>query len=144
MLVRVVPGARGEVAINHYLDSYRSTTVLANTPTSLVNFGEAVNFPLIFGAMLAVVGAATLTHLLLALIGIIVGVPLGVVVGRAIWKAFANNLGAVPVSVVPIWLLGVLAAGVIVVANLLAIGPALVATRSKPARLLQAPQLNAV
>ena len=33
-------------------------------PTSLVNFGEAVNFPLIFGAMLAVFGAATLAHLL--------------------------------------------------------------------------------
>ena len=128
--------------------------------------------------MLAVVGAATLAHLLvvsvsrrrreigllkvlgfvnrqvasamacqtttLALIGIIVGVPLGVVVGQATWKAFANNLGAVPVSIVPIWLVGVLVAGVIVVANLLAIGPALVATRSKPARLLRAPQLNAV
>ncbi|MGO8864517.1 MAG: FtsX-like permease family protein [Acidimicrobiales bacterium] len=178
MLVRVVPGARGKAAINHYLDSYRSTTVLANTPTSLINFGEAVNFPLIFGAMLAVVGAATLAHLLvvsvarrrreigllkvlgfvnrqvasavawqataLALIGIIIGVPLGVVVGRAIWNAFANNLGAVPVSVVPIWLVGVLVAGVLVVANLLAIGPALVATRSKPASLLRAPDLNAV
>ena len=178
MLVRVIPGAQGKAAINHYLDSYRSTTVLANTPTSLVNFGEAVNFPLIFGAMLAVVGAATLTHLLvvsvarrrreigllkvlgfvnrqvasavawqattLALIGIIIGVPLGVAAGQAIWKAFANNLGAVPVSVVPMWLVGGLAAGVIVVGNLLAIGPALVATRSKPARLLRAPQLNAV
>jgi len=178
MLVRFVPGLQGTTAINHYFDSYRSTTALAITPTSLINFGEAVNFPLIFGAMLAVVGAATLAHLLvvsvarrrreigllkvlgfvnrqvasavawqattLALIGIIIGVPLGVVVGQAIWKAFANNLGAVPVSVVPIWLVGVLVAGVIVVANLLAIGPALVATRSKPARLLRDPQLKAV
>jgi hypothetical protein len=178
MLVRFVSGPRGETAIKHYLDAYRSTAVLAITPTSLINFGEAVNFPLIFGAMLAVVGAATLAHLLvvsvsrrrreigllkvlgfvnrqvalavawqtttLALIGIIVGVPLGVVVGQATWKAFANNLGAVPVSIVPIWLVGALVAGVIVVANLLAIGPALVATRSKPARLLRAPQLNAV
>jgi len=33
---------------------------------------------------------------------------------------------------------------VLVVANLLAIGPALVATRSKPARLLEPVQLNAV
>ena len=178
MLVRFVSGPRGKAAIKHYLDAYRSITALAITPTSLINFGEAVNFPLIFGAMLAVVGAATLAHLLvvsvsrrrreigllkvlgfvnrqvasamacqtttLALIGIIVGVPLGVVVGQATWKAFANNLGAVPVSIVPIWLVGVLVAGVIVVANLLAIGPALVATRSKPARLLRAPQLNAV
>ncbi len=64
MLVHVVSGPRGTAAINHYLDAYRSTTALALTPTSLINFGEAVNFPLIFGAMLAVVGAATLAHLL--------------------------------------------------------------------------------
>jgi hypothetical protein len=178
MLVRVASGAAGRAAISHYLDAYRSTTALAITPTSLINFGEAVNFPLIFGAMLAVVGAATLAHLLvvsvarrrreigllkvlgfvdrqvaaavswqattLALIGIVIGVPLGVVAGQAIWNAFANNLGAVPFSVVPIWLVGGLAVGVLVVANLLAIGPALVATRSKPARLLQPAQLNAV
>ncbi len=178
MLVRVVPGPQGRAAVSHYLDAYRSTTALAITPTSLVNFGEAVNFPLIFGAMLAVVGAATLAHLLvvsvarrrreigllkvlgfvnrqvaaavswqattLALIGIVVGVPLGLVAGQAVWNAFANNLGAVPVSVVPTWLVVTLAAGVLVVANLLAIGPALVATRSKPARLLQPAQLNAV
>jgi hypothetical protein len=189
MLVRVVPGPRGRAAVNHYLSAYRSTTALAITPTSLVNFGEAVNFPLVFGAMLAVVGAATLAHLLvvsvaprpatpgggrrppprreigllkvlgfvnrqvavavswqattLALIGIVVGVPLGVVTGEAIWNAFANNLGAVPISVVPTWLVVTLAVGVLVVANLLAIGPALVATRSKPARLLQPTQLNA-
>jgi FtsX-like permease family len=178
MLVRVVPGPEGKAAISHYLDTYRSTTTLAITPTSLVNFGEAVNFPLIFGVMLAVVGAATLAHLLvvsvarrrreigllkvlgfvnrqvaaavswqattLALIGIVVGVPLGLVAGEAIWNAFANNLGAVPISVVPIWLVVTLAVGVLVVANLLAIGPALVATRSKPARLLQPSQRNAV
>jgi len=178
MLVRLVSGPQGRAAISHYLDAYRSTTALAITPTSLVNFGEAVNFPLIFGAMLAVVGAATLAHLLvvsvarrrreigllkvlgfvnrqvaaavswqattLALIGIVVGVPLGLVAGQTVWNAFANNLGAVPVSVVPTWLVVTLAAGVLVVANLLAIGPALVATRSKPARLLQPAQLNAV
>ncbi len=178
VLVRFASGPQGTAAINRYLKRYRSAAALSVTPTSLINFGEAVNFPLIFGAMLAVVGAATLAHLLvvsvarrrqeigllkvlgfvnrqiaaavawqamtLALIGIIIGVPLGVVVGRAIWTAFANNLGAVPVSVVPIWLVGLLVGGVVVVANLLAIGPALVATRSKPARLLRSPQLNAV
>ena len=178
MLVRVVPGPQGKAAVSHYLDAYRSTTALSITPTSLVNFGEAVNFPLIFGAMLAVVGAATLAHLLvvsvarrrreigllkvlgflnrqvaatvawqattLALIGIVIGVPLGVVVGQAVWNAFADNLGAVPVAVVPVWVIVALAVGVLAAANLLAIGPALVATRSKPARLLQPVQLNAV
>ena len=171
MLASVVPGPKGQAAINHYFDSYRSVTALAVAPTSLINFGEAVNFPLIFGAMLALFGAATLLHLLvvsvsrrrrevgllkvlgfvngqvvstvawqamtLALAGIVIGVPLGIVVGRAVWHAFANNLGAVPVSVVPIWLVGLLAAGVLVVANLIAVAPAMVATRSKPRDLLR-------
>ncbi|GEM_PF-429145 len=171
ILASFVSGPRGEAAINQYLDTYRSITALAITPTSLINFGEAVNFPLIFGAMLAVLGAATLAHLLvvsvsrrrrevgllkvlgfvnrqvasaviwqattLALIGIVIGVPLGVVAGREVWGAFANNLGAVPVSVVPIWLVCVMVAGVAVVANLIAIAPAMVATRSKPGDLLR-------
>jgi len=171
ILASVVSGPRGRAALNHYLDSYSSIATPAIIPTSLINFGEAVNFPLIFGAMLAVFGAATLTHLLvvsvsrrrreigllkvlgfvnrqvasavvwqattLALIGIVIGVPLGLVAGRAIWRAFSNNLGVVPVSVVPIWLVGALVAGVIMVANVLAVGPALLATRSKPASLLR-------
>lgn len=72
-----------------------------------------------------------------ALVGIIAGLPLGAAAGRAIWHAFAANLGAVPVSVVPIGLLGILAAGVLVVANALAIGPALVASRAHPGELLR-------
>ena len=64
MLVQFVSGPKGQAAINYYLDHYKSIVALAVTPTSLVNFGEAVNFPLIFGAILAVFGAATLLHLL--------------------------------------------------------------------------------
>jgi hypothetical protein len=171
LLVRFVSGSRGKAAINRYLDTDQSTATLAITPTSLINFGEAVNFPLIFGVMLAVFGAATLLHLLvvsvsrrrrevgllkvlgfvngqvasavawqattLACLGIVIGVPVGLTVGQAVWRAFANNLGVVPVSVVPIWLICVLVAGVLIAANLLAIAPALVATRSKPAELLR-------
>ncbi|MGD0311526.1 MAG: hypothetical protein ABSC90_03610 [Acidimicrobiales bacterium] len=40
-------------------------------------------------------------------------------------------------AVVPVALLGLLVVGVLVAANLLAIGPALAATRSKPGRLLR-------
>jgi hypothetical protein len=170
-LASVVPGPEGQAAINHYFDSYRSVTALAVAPTSLINFGEAVNFPLIFGAILALFGAATLLHLLvvsvsrrrqeigllkvlgfvnrqiastvswqattLALACTVIGVPLGIVMGRAVWHAFANNLGAVPVSVVPIWLVGFLVVGVLVVANLIAVAPAMVATRSRPRDLLR-------
>ncbi len=131
----------------------------------------AANFPLIFGVMLALFGAATLAHLLavsvarrrrevgllkvlgfvnhqvasavgwqattLALAGAIAGVPLGVLVGRVTWDAFADNLGVVPVSVIPISLICVLVAGAVVAANLIAVAPALVATRSKPGELLR-------
>jgi hypothetical protein len=169
--VSFVPGPRGQAAIKHYLNRYSSITSVPFTPTSIVNFGEAVNFPLIFGAMLALFGAATLVHLLvvsvsrrrreigllkavgfvnsqiasvvawqattLALVGIAIGVPLGIVVGRGVWMAFANNLGVVPVSVVPAWLIVGLAAGVLVVANLLAATPALAAARTKPGLLLR-------
>jgi putative ABC transport system permease protein len=171
LLVSFVSGSPGRAAINHYLYRYQSIAALHVTPTSLVNFGEAVNFPVIFGAMLALFGAATLAHLLavsvsrrrrevgllkvlgfvnrqvasavswqsttLALVGIVVGVPLGVVAGRATWNAFADNLGAVPVSVVPVWLVCVLVAGVVVAANVLSVAPALVATRSRPGDLLR-------
>jgi hypothetical protein len=171
MLVQFVPGPKGQAAVNYYLDHYQAIAEPAITPISLVNFGEAVNFPLIFGAILAVFGAATLLHLLvvsvsrrrrdvgllkaigfvngqvassvlwqsttLAMIGVIVGVPLGIVVGQSVWTAFANNLGVIPVSVVPYWLIAILAAAVLAAANVIAVTPALVATRSKAVDLLR-------
>jgi hypothetical protein len=64
LLVRVVAGPRGEATVRHDLNTYESITALPSAPSSLVNFGEAVNFPLIFGAILALFAAATLIHLL--------------------------------------------------------------------------------
>jgi ABC-type antimicrobial peptide transport system permease subunit len=75
----------------------------------------------------------------LALVGIVIGTPIGLVLGRLVWRVFASNLGVVPVSVVPVWLIVGLVAGVIVVANLLAIAPALAAARTNPALLLRTP-----
>ena len=67
----------------------------------------------------------------IALVGIIVGVPLGIVIGRVVWNAFATNLGAVPVAAVPGVTIAVLAVGVIVVANLLAFIPAVTSARPR-------------
>jgi ABC-type lipoprotein release transport system permease subunit len=163
VVVNTAPGAVGRAGIAH----------LPTTPVSLVNFGEAVNFPLILGFVLALFGAATLMHLLVvsvarrrreigllkalgfvkgqvgatvcwqastvALVGIIVGIPLGVAVGQTVWRAFATNLGAVPVSIVPVEVVAALGVGVFVVANVLALAPAVVAARSKTAgQLLRA------
>jgi ABC-type lipoprotein release transport system permease subunit len=173
VVVNTAPGAVGRADVARYLRADPGVAHRPTTPISLVNFGEAVNFPLILGFVLALFGAATLLHLLVvsvarrrretgllkalgfvkgqvgatvcwqastvALVGIVVGIPLGVAVGRAVWRAFANNLGAVPVAVVPAAVVVALAAGVLVVANLLAVVPAVVAARSKTtAQLLRA------
>jgi hypothetical protein len=61
-----------------------------------------------------------------ALVGIVVGVPLGMVVGRVVWNTFATNLGALPVAAVP-----GLAIAVLVVANALAVIPAVTSARKR-------------
>ena len=163
--VRMVPGAVGRADVRHYAREYPNIANLPSTPNSLVNFGEAVDFPLILGIVLALFGAATLVHLMVvsvarrrheigllkalgfvkrqvgatvcwqastvALVGIVLGIPLGVAVGQVVWRAFATNLGAVPASVVPVGVLVVLGLGVLVLDNLLALVPAVVAARSK-------------
>ena len=170
VLVRAAPGPARHAALARYIRRYRSLTYRPAKPTVLVNFGESVNFPLLFGIALSLFGAATLVHLLLvsvarrrtetgllkvlgfvrrqvgaavcwqattvALIGIAVGAPLGIASGRVLWRVFAANFGVVPVPVVPLLLLAVLA-GVLVAANVLAAGPALLAARSHPGKLLR-------
>jgi ABC-type antimicrobial peptide transport system permease subunit len=73
-----------------------------------------------------------------AVVGIVIGVPVGVAIGREVWRAFANNLGVLPVPVVIVLVMVAVAFGTLIVANVLAIGPALVASRSNPASLLKA------
>ena len=72
-----------------------------------------------------------------AVIGIVIGVPAGVATGRLAWRAFAAGLGVVPDPVVTVWVMAAIAVGTVAVANLLAVGPALVAARSRPAALLR-------
>jgi ABC-type antimicrobial peptide transport system permease subunit len=171
VLVRAAPGAAGHTALARYIHRYRDLTSRPGRPTALVNFGQSVNFPLLFGMALSLFGAATMMHLLLvsvarrrtetgllkvlgfvrhqvaaavcwqattvALAGIAVGAPLGIAAGRVLWRLFATNFGVVPVPVVPGLLLAALAAGVLVAANVLAAGPALLAVRSHPGQLLR-------
>jgi hypothetical protein len=163
VLARATSGPKGQAAIARYVAQDAATR--PTIPTSLVNFGEAVNFPLILGFVLAVFGVATLLHLLVvsvvrrrremgllkalgfvnvqvgatvlwqattvALVGIVIGVPLGIVVGRVVWNAFATNLGAVPVAAVPALAIAVLAIAVFVVANALAVIPAVTSARKR-------------
>jgi ABC-type lipoprotein release transport system permease subunit len=171
LFVRAVPGPRGRAAIEHYV-SKDPVALGPTTPTGLVNFGEAINFPLIFGVLLAIFGAATLVHLLVvsvgrrrhevgllkaigfvnrqvaaavfwqattvALVGIVIGTPVGIVIGRAVWDAFAVNLGVVPFPVLNTGLLAELLVCVLAGTVLLALGPAIFAARSRPGQLLRA------
>ena len=70
-----------------------------------------------------------------ALVGVIFGLPLGVAAGRAIWRAFAANLGSSRCQWCRPGILRCWPRGVLVVANALAIGPALVAGRTHPGKL---------
>ena len=65
VLVRAAPGAAGDAALARHMAQYRDLTTLPAKPTVLVNFGESVNFPLLFGVALSLFGAATMVHLLL-------------------------------------------------------------------------------
>jgi ABC-type antimicrobial peptide transport system permease subunit len=170
-VVRTTPGPQGTAALAALSRDYPSQVNFPRPPTDLVNFGEAVNFPLIFGLVVVLFGVATLLHMLLsslnrrrremgllkslgfirrqialsvswqtttvAAIGIALGVPLGIAAGRLVWDAFASNLGVVAVPVVTPWVVASIAAGTLVVANLLAVGPALAASRTRTASLLK-------
>jgi putative ABC transport system permease protein len=72
-----------------------------------------------------------------AIIAIALGIPLGIAAGQGIWRAFAVSLGVVPVPVVHAWPITVIAAGVLVTANVLAAIPAVSAARARPGRLLR-------
>ena len=170
VFVTAAPGAVGRAAIAHLTRAYQPNAVGPAPPSGLVNFGEAVNFPLIFGVMLAIFGVATLGHLLVvslgrrrnemgllkalglrsgqvaaavfwqsitvAIVGIVIGAPLGAALGRLTWSAFATNVGVVPVPIVDFWWLGALVVGVAVGSALLALAPAIIASRTRPSRLL--------
>jgi ABC-type lipoprotein release transport system permease subunit len=73
-----------------------------------------------------------------AVIGVVIGLPLGAAVGQAVWRVFAFDLGMVVVPVVPAAELAVLAAGVLVAANALAVIPAVAAARSRTGPALRA------
>jgi ABC-type lipoprotein release transport system permease subunit len=171
-LVRVAPGRQGKAAMAALSRTYASQVYFPQPPTNLVNFGEAVNFPLILGLIVVLFGVATLVHMLLsslnrrrremallkslgfvrrqialsvswqtttvAVIGILLGIPLGIALGRVVWSAFASNLGVPAPPVVTVWVIAAIAVGTLVVANVLAVGPAFVASRAKAASLLNA------
>jgi hypothetical protein len=73
-----------------------------------------------------------------AAIGIILGIPLGILVGRQLWTLFARNINAVPDPAVPVLWVVLVAIGALVFANLDAALPGLAAARTPAALALRA------
>jgi ABC-type antimicrobial peptide transport system permease subunit len=75
---------------------------------------------------------------LLALIGLVFGVPLGIAVGRTVWRAVANYT---PIQYVPpaaLWTLALIGPAALLLANLLAAWPGHRAARLRVAHVLRA------
>ncbi len=72
-----------------------------------------------------------------AVIGVVIGVPLGIIVGRWLWSLFAREIYAVPLPSVPFLSVFLIALGALVLANVVAAWPGLVAARTPTALLLR-------
>ena len=70
-------------------------------------------------------------------IGAIIGVPLGIAVGRWLWDLFARSINAVPAPVVPSLPVVLITLGALVLANIVAAVPGLIAARTPTALLLR-------
>jgi ABC-type antimicrobial peptide transport system permease subunit len=74
----------------------------------------------------------------IAVIGLVVGVPIGILLGRILWGLFARQLAALAVVTVPIALLVVVAIGALALANVVAALPGLRAARTPTTLVLRA------
>ena len=70
-------------------------------------------------------------------VGLLVGIPLGIGLGRLLWIAFAKQLDVVPHTSVPINPLAAVAIIAIVVANVAAMAPARIVRRLQPASVFR-------
>ena len=69
--------------------------------------------------------------------GMVVGVPLGIVLGRFLWDLFAREIDAVPAPSVPVVSIVLIAAGALVLANIVAAIPGRIAARTPTALVLR-------
>ncbi len=72
------------------------------------------------------------------MVGVVVGVPAGIALGRWLWTLFADGISAVPHPTVPALSIALVALGAVVFANLVALFPGRVAARTRTSLLLRA------
>jgi putative ABC transport system permease protein len=93
---------------------------------------------LALGASRGQVGRTVVAHgITLAGVAIVLGTPIGVGIGRAVYRAVADGIGAIVRPAVPLASLAALAAGAVLAAIVLATPPALAAARRRPALALR-------
>jgi ABC-type lipoprotein release transport system permease subunit len=73
-----------------------------------------------------------------AVIGIVVGLPVGIILGRWLWTLFARAIYAVPSPSVPVAQVALVALGTLVLAILASIIPGRIAARTPTALVLRA------
>jgi putative ABC transport system permease protein len=83
-------------------------------------------------------GAVAWQSSVIALIGLLIGVPAGIAFGRWLWLAFAHQLSAVPDPVIPAASIVLAALAAVILANLVAALPGRAAARTPAALLLRA------
>jgi ABC-type lipoprotein release transport system permease subunit len=74
----------------------------------------------------------------IAAVGVLVGLPLGLALGRFGWNLFAEGLGVEPEAVTPVGLSLLVVPAVVLVANVIAALPARRAAGTRPALVLRA------
>lgn len=72
-----------------------------------------------------------------ALIGLAVGIPLGLVVGRLVWQQVADGAGLASDTTLPALVIAGVAVATLVVVNVIAWLPARTAARTRPATVLR-------
>jgi hypothetical protein len=73
-----------------------------------------------------------------AAVGVVVGVPAGIALGRQLWVLFARAIYAVPEPTVPVLPVILIALGTLVLANIAAAIPGRIAARTPAAGMLRA------
>lgn len=85
-----------------------------------------------------VAGTVVWQALTLVVLALLLGIPLGLAAGRALWTTLVEGLGAVPQAIVPTGRLAALSAAVLLVTVLLALAGGTLLARRHPARTLRA------
>ena len=85
-----------------------------------------------------VVASVAIQSSTLVAVGLVVGVPLGVALGRTVWSLVADGLGVAPSPMVPVAAMAVVVVGALVAAATIALWPAHRAAATVPADSLRA------